>query len=54
MGFVSFKEHRCIFIGAHLLDNITIIKHYSNIVLEIVLYMKFRTGLSVTEKSYGS
>lgn len=39
MGFVSFMEHRCIFIGAHLIDNATIIKHYINIVLEILLYM---------------
>lgn len=50
MGFVSFTEHRFIFIGAHLLDNVTTIKHCSNIVLEILLYVLTRTGLSTTEK----
>lgn len=50
MGFVSFTEHRGIFIGAHLLDNVTTIKHCSNIVLEILLYILSRTGLSATEK----
>lgn len=38
MVFVSFMELRFIFIGAHLLDNITRIKHCSNVVLEILSY----------------
>lgn len=52
MGFVSFTEHRFIFIGAHLLDNVTTIKHCSNILLEILFHILSRTGISATEKSY--
>lgn len=52
MGFVSFTEHGCIFTGAHFLANVTTIKHGSNIVLETLLYVLSRTGLSAAEKSY--
>lgn len=53
MGFVSFTEHRCIFIGAHLLDNITTITHCSNIVLEILFCILSRTVFSATEEIRG-